>query len=125
MYIYIYIYIHIHISLTQTHIFQSILTRTRKPCMTTETTKCTHIFYMLFAKSTFKEFQNTPESKSYMNNAEYLKTTQLLLFKGFHLKRTSPHGDLKQETCRKHPVLLNAAARSCKENTMFDIERWY
>ena len=35
-----------------------------------------------------------------MTNMKYLKTT-----KGFHLKRKSPQGDLKQETYRKHPVL--------------------
>ena len=26
------------------------------------------------------------------------------MFEGFPLKRKSPHGDLKQETYRKHPV---------------------
>ena len=29
-----------------------------------------------------------------------------MIFKGFHVKRKSPHGDLKQETHRNHPVLL-------------------
>ena len=37
-------------------------------------------------------------------DTEYLKRTQILIFKGFHLKRKSPQGDLKQETYRKHPV---------------------
>ena len=40
-----------------------------------------------------------------LNNPEYLNTTRILCFNGFHLRRKSPHGDLKQETYRKHPVL--------------------
>ena len=43
-----------------------------------------------------------------MNNTEHLNTTQTLGVKGFRLKRKSPQGDLKQETYRKHPVLLVA-----------------
>ena len=35
--------------------------------------------------------------------------THLLCFNGFHLKRKCPQGDLKQEACRKHPVLLQDA----------------
>ena len=42
----------------------------------------------------------------FLKNTEYLKTTQILCFKGFHLKRKSPHEDLNQETYRKHPVLV-------------------
>ena len=37
-------------------------------------------------------------------NAECLKTKQIL-FKGFHVKRKSPHGNLKQDIYSKHPVL--------------------
>ena len=36
-----------------------------------------------------------------LKNTEYLKTSPIVLFKGFHLKRKSSQGDLKQETYRK------------------------
>ena len=54
-----------------------------------------------------------PEGISFSNqdlrkNTGHLRSTQLLFFKGFHLKRKSPQGDLKQETSHKRPVLLKA-----------------
>ena len=36
--------------------------------------------------------------QTYFNNFEYLKTAQHPCFKGFQLRRKSPHGNLKQET---------------------------
>ena len=33
----------------------------------------------------------------------------ILFFKGLHLKRNPPQGDLRQEACRKHPVLKTTA----------------
>ena len=43
------------------------------------------------------------------------KARHILLFKGFHLKRKSPQGDLKQETYRKHPVLTSLGAHGRRE----------
>ena len=44
-------------------------------------------------------------------HTQYLKTTQFLWLEGFRLKRTSPHGNLKQETYRKRPVLIHLSPR--------------
>ena len=41
-----------------------------------------------------------------MTNAECLKNHTNLAFKRISFEKESPQGDLKQETCRKHPVLL-------------------
>ena len=47
-----------------------------------------------------------PFQTNSFQTTEYIKTTHILFFKGFHVKRKSPQGDLKQETCRKYPALL-------------------
>ena len=45
----------------------------------------------------------------YRTNTEYLNSTQIWCFKGFHLRRNSPQGDLKQETYSQTscPILSN------------------
>ena len=41
----------------------------------------------------------------YLSLSLYIYIYTKLMFNGFHLKRKSPHGNLKQEISRKRPVL--------------------
>ena len=60
----------------------------------------------------FDSHWTAPRSSPQKNSTGYLNTTQILLFKGFHLKRESPQGNLRQEAYRRHPVLHRTAPRS-------------
>ena len=50
--------------------------------------------------------EGIPCSNENIWTVQYLNTTHIVLFKGFHLRGKSPQGDLKQETYRRHPVLI-------------------
>ena len=93
IYIYIYIYIHIY---TCVNILEAALDK-RLENYVQRTLR--HVSCL---RSPMREFPvQMKVYKTYIipeHNAH-------IMFNGFHLKGTSPQGDLKQETYRKHPVL--------------------
>ena len=102
-YIYIYIYIYIHTSIHKTIYIYIYIYNTSSDHCTVYNFAIGFLLEIPLRDFLFK--------RNYMTNTEYL-TTHVLFVKGFHLNRKSPQGDLKQETCRRHPVLSDLKRKS-------------